>query len=335
MKYEKALMLDIGRKNFTKAWIFKLLDYLHELKMNTLQLHFSENEGFRIECESYPEIVSKEHFKKSEIREIIAYAKAYQIQIIPDFDTPGHLKQILTHYPHFQLEKTEDGQTTKEAKALDITNQEARNFIKKIYAEYASLFKDSKYFHIGADEFIEFDKINQYPQLVEYAKKHYGAQATGIEVYVEYTNEIAEFIQQLGFIPRVWNDGFYRKNRQCTIKLNQEIQVCYWTKWDPNMAEPEAFIENGHQLINFCDNYFYYVVGENAGYTYPTAKKIQNEWQINLFPHGKKLSPKAMTSVIGTSFAIWCDKPKAQSEDEILSGIKDPLKAMMDIILTG
>lgn len=335
MKHEKALMLDIGRKFFTKKWILNLLDYMYELKMNTLQLHFSENEGFRIECETYPEIVSKAHLTKAEIREIIEYAKEYQIQIIPDFDTPGHLKQILIHYPHFQLEKIEENQMLKEEKALDITNQEAREFIKKIYEEYAKLFHDSIYFHIGADEFIEFDKIEQYPQLIEHAKEHYGADATGLEVYIEYTNEIADHVEQLGFIPRVWNDGFYRKNRKCSVTLNSKIEVCYWTKWDPNMAEPETFIEKGHKLINFCDNYFYYVLGENAGYTYPTAEKIRNEWKINRFPHNGFLEPKEMESVIGTSFAIWCDKPDAQTEEEVFAGIKSPLKAMMDIILEG
>lgn len=335
MKHEKALMLDMGRKFFTKKWILNLVDYMHELKMNTLQLHFSENEGFRIECETYPEIVSKDHLTKVEVREIIDYAKVRGIQIIPDFDTPGHLKQILAHYPQFQLEKVDNQCVVKETKALDITNNSARLFIKRIYEEYAKLFHDSTYFHIGADEFIEFDEVERYPSLIKYAKKHYGADATGMEVYIEYTNEIAEFVERLGFIPRVWNDGFYRKNRECRRLLNPIIQVCYWTKWNKNMAEPKTFIEKGHKLINFCDNYFYYVLGENAGYTYPTEEKIRNEWKINRFAHSGFLDSKEMESVIGTSFAVWCDKPEAQTEEEVFTGIRGPLKAMMDVLLRG
>ena len=331
--YEKALMLDMGRKFFTKEWILTLLDYMHELKMNTLQLHFSENEGFRIECEIIPEIVSEAHLKKVEVREIIEYAKVREIQLIPDFDTPGHLKQILQHYPHFLLEKNEKCMEDKEVKALDITSKAAREFIKKIYAEFAELFKESTYFHIGADEFIDFEKVESYPKLIEYSREHYGSHATGMEVYVEYTNEIADFIKALGFTPRVWNDGFYRKNQACLVKLNKDIQVCYWTKWHPSMAEPETFIESGHQLINFCDNCFYYVLGENNGYTYPTEEKIRTEWQVNRFPHNGYLSQEHMKSVIGTSFAIWCDRPDAQTEAEVFSGIKGPLKAMMEILL--
>ena len=334
INHEKALMLDMGRKFYTKEWILNLLDYMHQLKMDTLQLHFSENPGFRIECETYPEIVSEDHLTKSEVREIIDYAMEREIQIIPDFDTPGHLQQVLAHFPHFQLDKLEDGKVVKDERALDITNPEAREFIKKIYKEYAALFHESKFFHIGADEFIDFDKVDEFPVLIAYSKKHYGEDASGMEAYVEYTNEIAEFIESLGFTARVWNDGFYRKNRESLVELRPSIQICYWTKWNQNMAEPETFIEKGYQLINFCDNYFYYVLGENAGYTYPTEEKIRAEWTINRFPHGKHLGTKEMESVIGTSFAIWSDKPDAQTEEEVFAGIKEPLKAMMEMILT-
>jgi len=332
MKHEKALMLDMGRKFFTKAWILNLIDYMHELGMDTLQLHFSENTGFRIACETYPEIVSEDHLTKCEVREIIEYAASRHIGIIPDFDTPGHLQQILALFPEYRLDKLVDGKLTKDEKALDITNQKAREFIKKIYKEYAELFHESQFFHIGADEFIDFDKVEEFPSLIEYSKKHYGEDATGMEVYVAYTNEIAEYVESLGFTARVWNDGFYRKNRESLVELKPSIQICYWTKWNQFMAEPETFAEKGFQMINFCDNYFYYVLGENAGYSYPTEEKIRNEWTFNRFPHGRVLSDVTMKSVIGTSFAIWCDKSEAQTEDEVFDGIKGPLRAMMDII---
>lgn len=327
---EKALMLDMGRKFYTKDWIINLVNYMASLKMNTLQLHFSENTGFRIACETYPEIVSEDHLTKAQVREIIDHAKSHGIQVIPDFDTPGHLQQILSFYPHFQLDQTPEG-----VKALDITNPEARAFIKAIYKEYAELFHDSKFFHIGADEFIDFDKVDEFPNLLAYSKKHYGEEASGMEAYVEYTNEIAQYVESLGFTARVWNDGFYRKNRASVVELRPSIQITYWTQWNKNMADPETFIDKGFKLINFCDNFFYYVLGENAGYTYPTEEKIRDGWTIDRFPHERLLRPQDMPAVIGTSFAIWCDKSEAQTEEEVFAGVKGPLKAMMDIIMAA
>ena len=321
---ERALMLDMARKFYSKDWIIKLIDFMATLEMNTLQLHFSENEGFRIECETYPSIVSEQHLSKVEIREIIDHAKANRIQIIPDFDTPGHQKLILEHFPQYKLSGDE--------RALDITNPEAINFVKKLYQEYAELFHESQYFHIGADEFIHFDEVEKYPQLIADAREKYGEQASGMEGYVAFTNEIAAYVKELGFIPRAWNDGFYRQNRHSLVELSRDIEICYWTKWDKNMAEAQTFIDKGFKLINYCDNYLYYVLGENAGYSYPNEQKILDEWTINRFPHGQLLDDAAMQSVIGVSFAIWSDRPKAQTEAEVFRGIQGPLRAMMQVL---
>jgi len=328
---ERALMLDMGRKHFTKDWILKVIDYMSQLELNTLQLHFSDFQGFRIAFDTVKP--SQDHHSKEDIREIIDYAVKHGIQVIPDFDTPGHLTHILASYPEYQLDEIKDGQLVKLPSALNIADKNAREFIKKIYKEAAELFgHSSKYFHIGADEFIEFDKVENFPQLVEYAKEKYGENASGLETYVEYTNEIIDYVIGLGYTPRIWNDGFYRKNRQSLVELDNRAQVTYWTSWDKNMAEVEVFIDKGFEIINFCDNYFYYVLGELASYTYPTAEKIKEEWSVNRFSGGQFLSDEQMKSVVGTSFAIWCDGD-LQTQEEVWDGIQAPLKAMAEKLL--
>ena len=69
--------------------------------MNALQIHFSENMGFRIECETDPAIVSDQYLTKVEVREILAEAKKYGIKVIPSFDSPGHVDQILKAHPEY------------------------------------------------------------------------------------------------------------------------------------------------------------------------------------------------------------------------------------------
>jgi hexosaminidase len=97
------------------------------------------------------------------------------------------------------------------------------------------------------------------------------------------------------------------------------------------MVEGGEFINRGYKVINFCDNYFYYVLGENAGYTYPTAEKIKEEWYPEKFSSNQPdPTPEQMKAVIGTSFAIWSDRPDAQTMEEVFAGIKGPLKAMVE-----
>lgn len=81
---QRILMIDIGRKYFSKDILFKFVESASLAQFNYLQLHFSENEGFRIESEAAPEIMSDNYLTKDEIREVILYAeflvsKSFQI----------------------------------------------------------------------------------------------------------------------------------------------------------------------------------------------------------------------------------------------------------------
>ncbi|MHC5269749.1 family 20 glycosylhydrolase [Enterococcus sp. LJL98] len=325
----RVLMLDMGRKFFSKEMIMKLIDALSFAQFNFLQLHFSENEGFRIECETAPEIVSEEHLTKAEIREIIQYAQFAGIEIIPDFDSPGHLKQILKDRPEWQLvKKNAEGDWEKNPTALDISNPEAVDFILSIYREFAELFSSSRYFHIGADEFVDFDEMEAYPEIRGYAKEMYGEAAEGIDAFVGYVNRVIEEINGLGFIPQVWNDGFFRLNRAEIVKLSKEVEISYWTKWNQNMAPVDTFVEKGYTITNFNDNYFYYVLGEHAGYTYPEYEKITDKWTPEMWPQDQVVALDPV-QLPGVAVAIWSDRPEAQTEEEVLTNASPILFAVM------
>ena len=325
----RIFMLDMARKYYSKATIIKFIDALSFAQFNFLQLHFSENEGFRIECQTAPEIVSDEFLTKAEITEIIQYAQVAGIEIIPDFDSPGHLKQILKDRPEWQLvKKNEAGELEKNPTALDISNPEAVAFIVSIYEEFAQLFTSSRYFHIGADEFVDFDEMEAYPQLQDYAKEVYGESAEGIDAFVGYVNRIIEAINGFGFIPQVWNDGFFRLNRAEVVKLSEAVEITYWTKWNQHMAPVSTFIDRGYTVINFNDNYFYYVLGEHAGYTYPTYEKIIDSWTPDMWPQEQVVAVDT-TQLPGVAVAVWADRPDAQTQEEVLLHVSEIFFAVM------
>ncbi|WP_125565772.1 family 20 glycosylhydrolase [Companilactobacillus insicii] len=310
--HERAIMVDCGRKYFSVDFFKHLIGEMFINRMNTLQLHFSDNEGFRIESEKVPEVVSEQFLTKKEIREIIAYAHKFGIQIIPELDSPGHLKQILSKYPQYQLNNSN---------GLNIADEKAIEWFQGILKEYFELFSDSKYFHIGGDEFVDFSKIDDYSELVEYAKKEISSDAGGIDTYLRYLNKTAEFVKQNGFIPRVWNDGLFRREYECkNTKLSPDFEITYWTKWNQNMAPVQKFIDEGYQIVNYNDGYFYHVLGEAASYKYPSPQKIAR-WQINEFPEYQYVDQAGMNQVLGQSLNVWCDKPDAQTENEVFEAL--------------
>ena len=315
---ESCLMIDIGRKFYSLTDLKAIVRSMACFQFTHLQLHFSENEGFRIESQQFPEIVSEEYLTKQEIRELIAYAQNHSIAIIPDFDSPGHLRQVLAQKPEWQL-PTADG--TRDDRALNILDSEAVAFIQEVYREYAQLFEDSTYFHIGADEFIDFDHLENFPQMIEAARERYGEKASGIEVFIDYVNELADFVESLGFVVRVWNDGFYRLNRQEQTTLTENCQISYWTRWNQNMAPADVFFEKGYTMINHNDNFFYYVLGEAAGYTYPTYEKISNEFQLTTFANGQQVAQEQLAQTQAIALSVWADVPEAQTSREVIQAI--------------
>ncbi|UUX35028.1 family 20 glycosylhydrolase [Fundicoccus culcitae] len=325
---ERGLSLDCGRKFYRQAEVFSLLDIMQANNMNFLQLHFSENEGFRIESEVFPEIVSDEFLSKAEVKEIIAYAGERGITVYPEIDGPGHLRQFLKQFPDWRLT---DGELFShlDLGALDITNPAAIEAVKALYSEYFDLFADAPYFHIGADEFVNFEKIHAYPKLTEYAVAQWGEAYTAVDTYIDYINQMSAFVKAAGFVPRVWNDGLLRLDQSARIELDADLEITYWTKWHKAMAPVEDFIDGGYKVLNFNDNFFYFVLGEHAGYTYPISEKIMEGWDVNVFSGGQVVEAVEEVEVLGSYFCIWADEPDALTANEVLQMIQEPLRAKM------
>lgn len=206
-------------------------------------------------------------------------------------------------------------------------------FILSIYQEYAELFTDSTYFHIGGDEFVDFDQIEAYPELRAYAKATYGEAAEGIDTFVAYVNQLIEKVSEWGFVPRIWNDGFFRLNRGEQVPLAKNVEITYWTKWNQYMAAVTTFLEKEYTVINFNDNYFYYVLGENAGYSYPTYEKIMTQWTPELYPQ-QQIVPQLTSQLPGVALAIWCDRPEAQETAIVWENMSYLLFAAMQKLTT-
>ncbi len=251
---ERGLMVDNGRKYFTVDWLKKHIKELSYLKMNVFHFHFSDNEGFRIECETYPEITSTEHYSKDEIRELIKLAEKYFVTIIPEIDMPSHMDQILKpFFPKYCI-KDKKG---KYLYYLDFVNEEARQFAKSIIEEYITLFP-GPYWHGGCDEFGE--NVDSLPNLKTYAQNKYGPSALSKDAFIDFINWMDSIVKNHGKKLRIWNDCLDMNENPAskyTIKLNSDIIIEYWF----GEKNPDVFISEGHQLMNCNSEYLYYVIG--------------------------------------------------------------------------
>lgn len=330
---ERCLHLDIARKYYEKDFIIDAIKHAATFKMNAVELHFSENEGFRIECETDPAIMSEEYLTKNEVREIIAAAKELYVDIIPSFDSPGHLLKVLKVHPEYSLTDI-DGYNSP--KTLDITNPEAVAYIKSLLDEYGELFSDCRHFNIGGDESFGWSDVSRmqfsaWKVLENYAKATYGEAANAHDAFVGYINDIAAHMKAKGFTVRAWNDGLIRTMEQAAVvEPDKELGVCFWTNSSTlRAADVSYFLNGGYTVYNVNETYMYYVLKED--FDQPKATEIYKEWNAAIF-NGKKPGSATPDSVdgdlAGAYFCIWCDRPDTQTPEEVKAGAYRPMAAM-------
>lgn len=154
----RGLMLDPGRHFLPVANILCTLDGMAAVKLNVLHWHLTEDQGFRIESKVFPkltELGSKGQFyTQDQVREVIAYASARGIRVVPEFDMPGHIQSWLVGYPQLGSAPgpyaISDRFGIQDA-AFDPTRESTYKFLDAFLGEMARLFPDP-YMHIGGDE---------------------------------------------------------------------------------------------------------------------------------------------------------------------------------------
>ncbi|MHA5052635.1 beta-N-acetylhexosaminidase [Streptomyces sp. SD15] len=322
-KPRRGLMLDIARKHFTAAWIEDRIRELGDLKFNELGLHFSDDQGFRIASTTHPEIVSKEHLSKAEVTRIIELAKSRHITVVPEIDSPGHLGAVIAAHPDLQLRNV-SGVATRGA--IDISKPAAADLVDDLLNEYAGLFPGSQW-HLGGDEYQALTVANpeaSYPQLATAAKNAYGAGAGVADLATGWLNGRAEVIRGHDRTMRAWNDGFFRGG---TVQADGDLQVAYWTGKELGARPPVEYLSAGRKVLNYNDEFLYYVLGEPQTFVYPTGQRIYEQWTPLVLRGTTPVAATYNDQILGGTFAVWCDRSGAQTQDQVAAGIRMPLRA--------
>ncbi|GHH12871.1 beta-N-acetylhexosaminidase [Streptomyces lanatus] len=319
----RGFMLDIARKYFTAGWIEDRVRELGDLKFNQLGLHFSDDQGFRIASSSHPEIVSQQHLTKAQVRKIVKLAQSRHIQVVPEIDSPGHLGAVIAAHPDLQLRNV-NGAATRGA--IDISKPESAEIVDDLLNEYAGLFPGDQW-HLGGDEYqalVVSSPEASYPQLATAAREAYGAGATVADLATGWLNDRAATVRTHDRTPRAWNDGFFRNTK---VQPDKDIQVAYWTGKEIGARAPVEYLSTGRKVINYNDEFLYYVLGEPQTFVYPTGERIYEQWTPRVLRGTTAVPAKYDSQILGGSFAVWCDLANSQTQAQVAAGIRMPLRA--------
>ena len=209
------------------------------------------------------------------------------------------------------------------------------------------LFKGCTDFHIGGDEYMEFDRApftTQYKSVLDnYARENIDPNATWKDVIAKYINDLAEHVHEKGFTPRIWNDGIYYgenswgQNKQM-IKMHKYIGIDFWSQmsWNGSIARLQTFLDKGHDTIyNVNASFFYYVLRpsmpddgrkQHSFDNLNSDKLIFDEWTPGKFQANTIADDNP--AIKGASLAIWCDKADVCDEDTITEDIANEMRAL-------
>ncbi|MEU7055329.1 glycoside hydrolase family 20 protein [Streptomyces sp. NPDC046197] len=322
-KPRRGFMLDIARKPYTASWIQDRIRELGDLKFNELGLHFSDDQGFRIESDTHPEVVSANHLTKAQVKQIVDLATSRHITVVPEIDSPGHLGAVIAAHPDLQLRNAQGVPTRG---ALDISKDESASIVDDLLDEYAGLFPGG-YWHLGGDEYQALtvsDPEASYPQLSAAAKQAYGPGGTVSDLTTGWLNDRADTVRNHGRAPRAWNDGFLRST---SVQPAKDAEVAYWTGKEIGARQPAGYLDSGRKVINYNDEYLYYVLGEPQTFVYPTGERIYKQWTPRVLRGTQAVPARYDAQILGGSFAVWSDRAGAQTQDQVAAGIRMPLRA--------
>ena len=172
----RGLMLDTARHFLPVGEIETILEQMGQHKLNVLHLHLTDDQGWRIEIKRYPELtktgawrtppsnggpgsetqVYGGFYTQAEMRELVAYAAARHITIVPEIDLPGHAQAVVAAYPQVGVTGRRVAVSSNWGVNVSLYNTDAAGlaFIKNVLDEIMAVFP-GQYIHLGGDEAVK------------------------------------------------------------------------------------------------------------------------------------------------------------------------------------
>jgi hexosaminidase len=297
----------------TDAWISRLIKDMSYLKLNTLHLEL------KVRSTEYPEVNSFSYYTPAEVRDIVALAARRHITVIPEINSPGHMDPYLTPYPDLQLT---DADGKPDPTRLDITSPAAFTFYTHLVDSNLKLFP-GPYFHMGADEYMIRSAYSNYPQLLAYARKKFGPDATPQDAYIDFVNRVDAYVRSKGRTLRIWNDGLTGEN---TVPLNKDVVIEHWLR-EPVTAQ--QLLDDGYRVTN-ATTAWYYVRGSYR----PDAEKLYDSgWTPAEFADGTVT--RNQDGIAGAAYMVWPDNYGEETENQTQQGMFDSLRVFAQGVWGG
>ncbi|MCR5782563.1 MAG: beta-N-acetylhexosaminidase [Clostridia bacterium] len=250
----RGFMIDSARHMQTVDELKKIIDVMSLLKFNIFHWHLTDDQGWRFESAAYPELNTKAAvrpfsdfgdtinnkpygrvYTKEEMRDIVSYCKERYIDVVPEFDMPGHTSALLSVFPELSCKNDSVEIKTHQGIFGDIlcpSKEKTYEVLENIIDEFCDIFPYDIY-HIGGDE-APHKQWKNCP--VCKAAKDAGGYSGWSEYQNSFMNRMIDYLDKKGKKAIVWNDAVKGKN------LDRRAILQYWME---AYRKPSADFANG------------------------------------------------------------------------------------------
>ena len=306
----RGLLLDVSRHWMPVEVVERNLDAMAAVKMNVLHWHLVDDQGFRVESKRYPLLQAKGsdglYYTQAEIRQVVAYARARGIRVVPEFDVPGHTTSWMPGYPMLDSAKGPYDilRTFGISYAvMDPTKESTYLFLDNFFGEMALLFPDA-YFHIGGDE-VNPKSWSESPSIQAYAKAHHISKALtanasraerqefahNLQVY--FNKRVLKILQKHGKIMIGWDEILHPDLPKATV-----VQV--WR----GQKDLAASAQQGYRAIL---SWSYYL-----DHLSPAAFHYAND---PMNGPAAQLTPEQADKILGGEACMWAELVSSETVD--------------------
>ncbi|HLA41184.1 MAG TPA: beta-N-acetylhexosaminidase [Candidatus Glassbacteria bacterium] len=325
----RAYLLDEARHFQGMETVKRLLDQCALHKLNVFQWHLVDDQGWRIEIRRYPNLTRigsvrrdtqagswnsdqragihhSGFYTQKQITEIVRYAAARHITIVPEIEMPGHASAAIASYPELGTAGRKIEVPVVFGKMYDtynVADPQVYEMLENILSEVMALFP-SDVIHIGGDE-VRFDHWLASPQVQELMKREGLSGPAQVQLY--FTNRISAFLESRGRRMMGWNEilgddlhGFIKDSGGKEVasegggrKLAPNTIIHFW-KGSLKLAE--RAVRQGHDIVNSLHSETY------LDYDYQSIP-LEKAYAFDPIPPG--LEEKYQRQVIGMGCQMW------------------------------
>jgi hexosaminidase len=301
----RGAMLDLARHFHTPDEVKRYIDEISRLKVNHLHLHLTDDQGWRIQIDSWPRLTSVGgapgtgvdgagggFLTKAQYRDLVRYAAARYVTLVPEVDMPGHVNAAQVAYPELTCDGVAPPPRTDTAvgySSLCIASETTYRFVEDVIRELAEL-TPGPYLHVGGDE----------------------AHATPDADYVAFQARVLPLVAKYGKIAYGWNE----------IAQSPPAAGAVAQFWHPTTSNPAvaAAVANGMRVVMSPANKAYldmkYDRSTPLGLDWAGLIEVRTAYD---WDPGTHVAGVPETSVLGVEAPLWSETLRDLDDIEFMA----------------